>query len=315
MDWSRDIYAALDEKEDSSGELDYDSDDPVFEIGLQPTADENSGYHTKNDHRPGRQYHREDVTQRKGAIGIRCNMVDVVHGKWGPDESAYATLIVFLFRFDVKKASRRIARVDITIDFWGNDPNEPDSRPEVHAISFDGSLSIAEQKQSESSSRSIEGKAGITVLQAAELSNTMTFTKSVSRDTTSYTKIVGNMYRKTYDYGPADQVNWVLLENETMQTGVPVAFRAGVLLKREDKSPYQCDVKIKAKADVRSTLEDFFGSRTDETDPVLFNPEVQKKIKLAAVRDHDRDALGSFDLESISDVTFLHIDEKAIKRS
>lgn len=270
--------------------------------------------HTKNDPREGREWHREDVTQRKGVIGIRCHMIDVIHGKWGPDSKDSATLVVFLFRFDVKKRSRHIARAEITVNFFGADETDPFSRPAVQAISFDESSSFCVSKQTESTTKSIEGSAGLTAAQLAEIAGTLKWEKSVSRDTYSYTTIVGNRYRREHEFGPDDQANWVLLENSTLETGVPVALRAAVLLKREDDSPFTCEVDFKIKADLRTTLHDLFGSKVID-DPVLFNPKVKvdREKTLEILKHFDRAAIGNFDVNAVGDVTFLRLHDGAIK--
>ncbi|CAN8104025.1 unnamed protein product [Discula destructiva] len=326
---SVDIYAGIEEKTDAlespEGSDDDSSDDgweheprrAVYDIGLRPAGDEGSGYHTKNDPREGRQWHREDITQRslgKNAISVRCNMIDVVHGEWGPDSKDFATLVVFLFRFDIKKKSRRIARAEIAVDFFGADGADLFSRPAVQAISFEGSTSICEVKQTESTTKAVEGTAGLTGIQLAELSSTLKWEKSISRDMNSYTTIVGSRNRPNYDFGPDDQASWVLLENPTLETGVPVAFRAAVLLKREDNSPFKCEVGIKIKADLKTTLYDFFGAQEID-DPVLFNPKVkaERATSLEALRKLDGAIIGDFDVDSVGDVTFLRVREGTIK--
>ncbi|KAF3766655.1 hypothetical protein M406DRAFT_350198 [Cryphonectria parasitica EP155] len=303
--------------EDSSAsddDFDIEPEGSAYEISLQPAADEGSGYHTRNDPRQGRQWHRQDISQRKGAISFRCNMIDVVHGKWAPDSDDYATLVVFLFRFDVKKRSRRISRVEMTFSFFGANDEDPYSRPAVHAISFDGSFSLAEEKNSESTTKGVEGTAGLTGAQFAELSSTLKWERTVTRDKKTYTTVVGNKYRRNYEFGPDDQANWVLLENDTLKTGVPVAFRAAVLLKREDNLPFKCETTFNVQADLRHRLEDFFASKVID-DPVLFNPQVkvERDITLKAVKHMDGNAMGSFDVEAVGDVTFLRIRDKAIK--
>lgn len=270
--------------------------------------------HTKNDPREGLQWHREDVTQRNGAITIRCNMIDVAHGRWGLDSEDYATLVILLFRFDVKKRSRRISRADLTVEFFGEDEASPFTRPGVKAISFDDHLSYCEEKQSESTTKSAEGTAGLTGIQLAELSGSLKWEKTVSRETKSYLEVIGNMSRRKWNFGPDDQANWVLSENPVHQTGIPVAFRAAILLKREDHSPFKCKVDIKLKANLRSVLDSFRGSKEID-DPVLFNPKVKVKrdSRLDAVRDLNYDAIGGFDVAAVGDVTYRRIRDGAMK--
>ncbi|KAI1115067.1 hypothetical protein F5Y14DRAFT_144486 [Nemania sp. NC0429] len=309
----RDIYAGVADKEEG-----WFVDESAFDVDLELQGGLDSGYHTKNDPRPEHQWHREDVTQRKGAVGIKCNMTDVIHGRLLEDsDEEYATLVVLLFRFDARNNSGNIARAEITIDFFGEDEEDPYSRPEVYDMSFNDALSLVERKQSESVTKGASVTAGLNAAQIAELSGTLQWEKTTAQDIESYTTIVGNTYRRRFEFGGDNQVNWILKENSNFNTGIPVAFRAGVLLKRTDEAPFKCDVKIAVKADVRSSLEDFFGRFKPKDDSVLFNPKAKVSTRKFAAVDPaklDTENLSQFDLEAVSDVTFLRIHDGAVKR-
>ncbi|TRX90314.1 hypothetical protein FHL15_008859 [Xylaria flabelliformis] len=307
-----DIYAGInDDKQSPAG------DEAAFDVELDIQGDPGSGFRTKNDPRPEHQWHRDDITQRKGAIGVKCNMTDIIHGKLSDaSDDEYITLIVLLFRFDVRNNSRRIARADITVNFSGKDEEDPYSRPEIYDISFNDVFSLVKKSQSESITQGISGTASVTAAQVAELSGSLKWEKTTSREIDSYTTVIGNTYRRGFEFGGDNQVNWILKENEEFQSGIPVAFRAGILLKRGDEMPFKCDVKIDLKADIRSRLESFFGSSKPKDDSVLFNPKVKVSArKLGAVdpQQLDTNNLGKFDLESVSDITFLRVYDGAVK--
>lgn len=308
-----DIYAGVTDNEQL-----YTEDETVFEIDLGIQGDQGSGFHTKNDPRPGHQWHRDDIIQRKGALSVKCNMTDIIHGGFSEsNEDEYATLIVLLFRFDVRNNSpRRIARADITVDFFGQDKDDPYSRPEVYDISFDDAFSFFEKKHSESITKGISGTAGFTPAQIAELSGSLNWEKTTTQEVDSYTTVVGNTYRRGYEFGGDNQANWILKENDKYKTGIPVALRASILLKRSDEKPFKCDVKIDVKADIRSRMEDFFGSFRPQDDSVLFNPkEIVSARKLRAVdpQQFDTKNLSQFSLETVSDITFLRFHDGALK--
>ncbi|KAI8943878.1 hypothetical protein F4801DRAFT_573567 [Xylaria longipes] len=307
-----DIYAGIIDDAQCPGE-----DEAVFDVELDIQGDPESGFHTKNDPRPEHQWHRDDITQGKGAIGVKCNMIDIIHGRLseGSDDE-YITLIVLLFRFDVRSNSRRIARADITVNFFGKDEEDPYSRPEVYDISFNDAFCLVEKSQSESITQGISGTAGITGAQMVELSGSLKWEKTTTREMDSYTSIIGNTYRRGFAFGGDNQVNWILKENDKFRTGIPVALRAGILLKRRDEMPFKCDVKIDLKADIRSRLENFFGWFKPSDDSVLFNPKLKVSArKLGAVdpKQLDTKNLGKFNLETISDVTFSRIYDGAVK--
>ncbi|KAI1165408.1 hypothetical protein F5B18DRAFT_610887 [Nemania serpens] len=307
-----DIYAGVTDNEQL-----YAEDETVFEIELDIQGDQGSGFHTKNDPRPGYQWHRDDIIQRKGALSVKCNMTDIIHGGFSESsEDEYATLIVLLFRFDVRNNSRRIARADITVDFFGQDKDNPYSRPEVYDISFNDAFSFVEKKHSESTTQGISGTAGFTAAQIAELSGSLNWEKTTTREVDSYTTIIGNTYRRGYEFGGDNQANWILKENDKHKTGIPVALRAGILLKRSDEKPFTCDVKIDVKADIRSRTEDFFGLFRPRDDLVLFNPkEIASARKLGAVDPQQLDTknLSQFNLGAVSDITFLRLHDGALK--
>ncbi|KAK5630199.1 hypothetical protein RRF57_005914 [Xylaria bambusicola] len=307
-----DIYAGI-----TDNQQPFSEGDAAFEIELDVQGDQESGFHTKNDPRPGQQWHRDDITQKKGAIGVKCNMTDVIHGGFSEtSDDYYMTLVVLLFRFDVRKNTRRISRADITVNFFGHNENDPYSRPEVYDISFNDAFCLVEKKHSESITRGASGTAGLTAAQMAELSASLNWEKTTTREVNSYTTIVGNTYRRGFGFGGNNQANWILKENDEHQTGIPVALRAGILLKRSDEMPFKCDVRINIKADIRSQIEDFFGFFRPKDDLVLFNPKERiSQRKLGAVDSHqlDKKNLSKFNLEAVSDVTFLRFRDEALK--
>ncbi|KAI0467995.1 hypothetical protein F4859DRAFT_221823 [Xylaria cf. heliscus] len=306
-----DIYAGIDDKQWTA------RDEATFDVELDFKGEEGTGFHTKNDPRPGHQWHRDDITQRKGVIGVKCNMTDIIHGKLSDTiDDEFITLIVFLFRFDVRNNSRRIAKADITISFYGEDEDDPYSRPEVYDISFNDAFSLVEKSHFESTTHSISGTAGMTGAQLAELSGSLKWEKTTMREIDSYTTIVGNTYRRGFHFGGDNQANWILKENDKFRTGIPVALRAGILLKRTDEMPFKCDVKIDLKADIRSTLESFFGGFKPKDDLVLFNPKIPvlaRKVGAVDPQQLDTKNLGNFDLETVSDITFLRLYDGAVK--
>lgn len=65
---------------------------PAFELGLCEGGDEGSDFRTQND--PSAPLQRNNITERKGAIDIRCTGADVIHG-YLKDGEGPATLIVY----------------------------------------------------------------------------------------------------------------------------------------------------------------------------------------------------------------------------
>ena len=276
---------------------------PSFDIDLFPTGDEESGFHTQND--PSAPYQRTNVIQRRGAIDIRCSCIDVVHGHF--DGSAYGTLLVLQFRFDPRKRARRIASANISLNFAGMKSGGP--RPEVYAISLDGRFSMIQTTRHEEVTRGGDVKLGVSGIPALQADGEFKWEKTTIADVTDATTVIGSIDLIGYGYGPENCASWSLMENGTRKTGVPASIRVGVLLKRKSQEPFQCTVEIKAEADFRSELERLFGSKPKD-DPVLFNPELKPTNSLMKYKTEN---LSAFDLESVSDVTFMTMHGGVIK--
>ncbi|KAK7923590.1 hypothetical protein PG985_007661 [Apiospora marii] len=308
----RDISSNIQELGEDRGRKDEGS----FEVDLGPLGDPDSGYRTKNDPRPGQEYHRYDITQqRRGPMSVRCNMTDVIHGEMGGGSDEHATLIVLLFRFDVLENARRISRAEITVDFFGEDPTDRFARPGVSAISFNNEFSLVEEIETKSVTRGAEGNIGVS--QFAELSGSLRWEETSERTRKSYTRVIGSTDYESFSSGAYDRARWVLLENGSFNSGVPKVFRTGILLNREEMDKFGCDVKIRIKADVRSRLEDFFGWWKPDDDSVLFNPRAKVPARqLQAVESGKVDTknLSNVDLDAIGDIDFMRLGHGAIKQ-
>lgn len=290
-------------------EEEEDDDENVFDIALNPGGDEGSSFRTKND--PRAPYQRSNVTERKGALDIRCTCLDVIHGLVSPEAEEFATLIVLKFKFDSRKTARRISAVNITLQFAPEQPGDPE--PVVFQIAPYDSMVMVETKQTEDEKSSASVKLGAPPLAGVELGTDLGWEKSVNRETTDATKVIGSIDLLGRNYGEADSASWTLLENSTTETGVPTTMRTAILLKRQDEKPFRCDFKIEAKVDPMSSIErklqKLFGGRPKD-DPLLFDPQLPPTNKLQT---YDLTALGSVDLGVLSGVTFQTVLDSAVK--
>jgi hypothetical protein len=291
------------ELSDDSAEDPSTTDLPSIDIGLSPGGDAGSSYRTENE--PCAPFQRSNYIERKGAVDIRCSCLDVVHGFFSAESKVFATLIVLQFRFDPRKRARRFESVDISLEFGSMKPGE--GGPEVYAIAPGEKLSLVPTTQHEE----VKRNAGLQLGGAAPVggvtaTGTVGWEKSVSRDTSDQTTVTGSIDLKGRNWGKSNCASWTLLENKSAKTGVPASMRTAVLLKRKDESPFQCVVKIDASVDFKSTLERVFGGkgREPKDDPVLFDPELEPTSNL---RKYDIEELGTFDLESVCDVTFATV--------
>jgi hypothetical protein len=276
------------DKEDDGGDLLMEKL-PSFDINLAATGNEGSGYHTQND--PNNPYQRSTIIQRKGAIDVRCSCLDVVHGLFAPDTTDFGTLIVLEFRFDARKHARRIARADVELRFSSKLPQYPE--PEVFAISPDRRLTLAPTKQQEK----VTLGAGVNIGGGSFVTAGVEgkWERRVIRDSNDATTVVGSTELLGRNFGPKNCASWTLLENATTQTGVPALMRVAVLLKRVNEEPFQCIVKIKIKADFKSSLAALVGSNPVD-DPVLFNPLLNSTNN---IRNYEEQQLGQLDLDEL----------------
>jgi hypothetical protein len=290
-----------DEEEELSG---FEAELPSFDISLAATGNEGSGYHTQND--PTNPYQRSNIIERKGAIDVRCSCLDIVHGLFVPDTTSFGTLIVLQFRFDALKHARRIVRADIELRFSGKIPEDP--APEVFAIAPNRRLMLVQTTQQEQVTVGGGVKVGAGSIVTASVKGK--WERSVTRDTNDATTVVGSIDLLGRNYGQPNCASWTLLENATTHTGVPASMRVAVLLKRINEKPFQCVVKMNVKADFKSSLIALVGSKPVD-DPVLFNPLLDSTNNL---RKYEEQGLGQLDLDELYDITFMTIQEDAVKK-
>ncbi|KAK0655665.1 hypothetical protein B0T16DRAFT_451308 [Cercophora newfieldiana] len=279
-----------------------------FDVGLFEDGDVDSGFHTKND--PEDPFQRSKVTQRKGAVDVKCSLIDIVHGQWGPDEpGAKATLVVLLFRFDPRRRSRRIASAQLQFSFFDASKRNR-LNPGVVDISLNESLSVVPTKRIDSVTTGGGASVGGGVL-GAELSAQISWEKTVEQEVTDATHIVGSIDRLGATVGPDNSASWTLTENESQKSGIPAAMQVGILLKRQTDDDFTCTVKIETEVDFKTRVGQFFGKR-EADDPILFRTDLKPTNKLQV---YDTAELGSFDVSTVEDVVFTKIRGGTIKRS
>ncbi|KAF2135823.1 uncharacterized protein K452DRAFT_292931 [Aplosporella prunicola CBS 121167] len=280
--------------------------DEEFYIGLNPTGDEGSSYRLLND--PAAPYQRKNVTERKGAVDVRCSLEDVIHGLPDPDNERYfASLIILKFTFDSRRTGRRIKAANISLQFAAMEDGGND--PEVTKIAPDGSFNLVETTHQVAEKRSTGLNIGAPPFAGAKASVDFGWERSTSREAKNATKVVGSIDTRGNTYGQSDTASWTLMENSTTKDGVPSKMRAAILLRRRDEKPFQCFFEIHATTDFKSSIEKLFGSRTRD-DPIWFKPELEPTNSL---QEYDDTALDSVDIEKLSGVTFATILDDAIR--
>ncbi|KAL2694937.1 hypothetical protein Neosp_001526 [[Neocosmospora] mangrovei] len=253
------------------------ADEPalVLEEPLQDiVVGEDSTFRTENA--SSHDWERRNVIERtRGSIHTRVELLEVTHGtldEYGDE----ATLMVFRFRFDPQKTSRRVLRARVNIEFLGKDGG---NAPIVEAIAPEERWAVVPTTDSESTTRGAE----------LDVSDATTVSGSINLG-------------KGRNSGESTVAVWNLQENKRRETGVPDSVTTAVLLRRYDNEPFNARVELEADVDwVSGFARKFTGVPLD--DPVLFNPTLGGS-KPKRGRNLGAKELGSVDLYKLCAVRF-----------
>lgn len=289
-----------------------DDELPSFDIGLSDSTHDGANFRFEND--PNDPYERSNVIERRGLIHVRCEMREIVHGKWGPDDDDEATLLVILFRFDSDNIGSRIKLARIKLVFSGASNTSPD--PQVVRIWPDESYAIFPTNRTETVCVGATGSIGTGEV-GAELSRE----KTTERVLQSMGMVRGSRDAEGRNYGLQNSVSWTLMENPERETGIPVSMQCAILLKRRaPEEKFAATVNITAEADrltkMRERVKNAF-RQPKRVDPVLFDPKRPPTNQLRAYNKEIRDALGKVDLNdrTLTDITLHNILDSAVKHT
>ena len=291
-------------------ELDLGEDVESFDIDIAPQGE--GGLHIKNSKK--QPFQRDTVHQERGAVDIKCSLVDVVHGLWSPhdDDYPYGSLIVLQFRFDPGKRAAHISYAKISVRFFGWDAD--DEHPGVAKVSLDGSYILVPTKHQEKITSSAEVNAGVNGVPHVDLGTTLKWEKTTDKTRKDATRVSGATCIVDVDTDPANCAEWKLFENESFKSGIPTAIQVGILLKRDSDADFKCTVDIESDVNFSAKVGRWLGGR-DIDDPVLFSPTKKKPTNKLMVYDKWRNNLSSFDLKLVEDVTFKTILKGTVKKA
>ncbi|KAJ4385284.1 hypothetical protein N0V93_010345 [Gnomoniopsis smithogilvyi] len=282
----------------------FDDEEPLssYEVPLQlsSTGEE---FHTLNA--SPEDYERGNVIERtEGSIHIYCDLMDVKHGNLGAntnDKNDLATLMVFRFRIDTQKNSRRVYRARVRIEFFPADRTGSRSTPIVEAIAPEGRWSLMPTTDAESLTKGAEVDLGVSGPSIVNASTKVTLQKTKTRDITSSTIVSGSMnLGKGKNAGVYTAANWNLLENEKRSSGVPDSILVALRLTRHDEERFNAEISLSTEADIATRFGNLFGRKVRLDDPVLFNPQAQSELKHSKKgRLYGAQNLGDIDLYSL----------------
>ncbi|PWY74519.1 hypothetical protein BO94DRAFT_607001 [Aspergillus sclerotioniger CBS 115572] len=280
------VNAGQDNQSDD-GERVASLEDASFGISLVPVGCA-SGYHLLNDARSPDQ--REMITAYDGSVYYEGKALEVIHGNLSPESNAFATLLVYEFRFTGRRPKARITWASVSFKFRNSDSNSPELKVLQFSPDHQGPLSPVEQEYESSTTLKWHAKAGISVVSgggAYDKSNVVRCTK------TKDTKVVGTPIITPFQrvYG----VKWTLEENEASQAGVPDRIRTAILLERYTEDRFEATVEINMNVKNCYWMERLGGMK-DQNDPILYNPSTPPTNHLGRV--YDRHHLAAVDLSS-----------------
>jgi hypothetical protein len=218
---------------------------PTLDIPLAVVTDSDAAFRFNQD---------GVYVPRDTAVLVRCEVVDCVHGVVSPDNQAEGTLLVFDFQLDHHKTSRKIheAVISLVLDprvkvaKGGLSPNKK--------IWLDSQLQVLE----ETNEQHLTGGASYG---GGTLEGGVSHSKTAKMDVLKYASVNGwtaywprNLHNVEK---PHNCAHWSLLENPAKKDGVPAHLRTAVLLERKDSEPFQLQMDIRSKADLRTEVEDF----------------------------------------------------------
>ncbi|KAK6212247.1 hypothetical protein LQW54_005378 [Pestalotiopsis sp. IQ-011] len=244
-------------------------------------------------------WERRNVIERtQDAIHIYCDLMDVKHGTLGPGGGGdLATLMLFRFRFDPQKTSRRILEATVKVDFIAANPYE--NKLEVSAIAPEERWSLAATTDHEQVVKGgdLSLSSGASVVTAA---GSIKREKTTTRDVSHATMVTGSInLGRGRNSGRRTVARWRLLENGKRRTGVPDSVRAAVVLSRTTDDPFNAVVTIEAKADLVTAFSSSVSSLFKQLpldDPVLFNPKAELERLSKEGRSIGVENLGELDL-------------------
>lgn len=277
--------------------LDFEEPLASLAVSLDP-AGEGDEFHTRNTSEED--WERRSVIHRTSdSVNVLCDLMNVQHGNLGGELDAddLATLMVFRFRFDPQKSSRRVLNARLKIEFFPTDraTGEP---PELEAIAPEERWSLLPTRDQESVTQG--GELSLGVSQIASANGKVTLEKTTTMDITDATTVAGSMNLGTgLDAGAYTCASWTLLENKRRQSGVPDSLRVALLVRREDDEPFNAKVTIEADYDFATTCRRFW-KKVPLDDPVLFNPKAEPKRPQKG-RSRGEPNLGSLNLYSFCD--------------
>lgn len=282
--------------------MNEENDEPLISLDV-PMGDavigEDSTFRTQNTSLEDLE-RRTVIERTQGNIHTYVDLMDVVHGEYDDGgDGEEATLLVFRFRFDPQKASRKVTRARVNIEFLAAGKNG--SVPVVEAIAPEDRWIVVPTVDQEATTKGGELNLGASGVPFLEAGATAKLEKTISREVRDATTVTGSInLGRGKNSGESTVAVWNLHANKRRDTGVPDSVKVAILLRRENNEPFNAMVTLEAEVDFFSGLEQKF-TKLPLDDPVLFDPKMTGKRPKKGRR-HGAHNLASEDLYSLCEV-------------
>lgn len=275
---------------------------PLLELSIPldyAVEGEDDTFRTQNRHEFD--FERHNVIQRMGGnIHNQVSLLEVKHGTYD-EQGDEATLLVFEFRFEPLKNTRRVTQAMISMEFFASSENG--NRPVVESIAPDGRWTVCQTTDNESTTSGAELSVGAPAVVNASAKASLA--RTLTRDVTGLTTITGFRRLGTkVNTGEYRVAGWNLMENKRHETGVPDSAKVAVLLRRVDGEHFNAKVTLEASYDFVTNVQQKYIKLKGERpldDPVLFNPRATK-VKPGMGREYDVQNVSEIDIFSLCEV-------------
>ncbi|KAF5660677.1 hypothetical protein FHETE_8840 [Fusarium heterosporum] len=236
-------------------------------------------------------FQRSVIVDRASQCGIQADLAGVIHGSMSPGKEP-ATLLVFEFKFRVRKRDRRIKSASVTISFHGGNDD-----PAV--VNFAPSELSSRQSVTEFA-REVNAEIGIPGAGIVDFGGPGRTTQWQSNDSAKL-QAIKSFKPKAGSSDIAGQINtvtWTMLENTTVRSGLPPYLKTAILLQRRTDEKFLATISIETDVSgfsFRDFQGDILGDRVD--DPVFFDPRAPPQWYDGPL---ELNNLGSIDLSSLS---------------
>ncbi|KAL6912634.1 hypothetical protein ACHAPO_012040 [Fusarium lateritium] len=244
-------------------------------------------------------WERRNIIERTdGNIHTRVELLSVSHGTFSEGEGK-ATLMVFRFRFDPQKSSRRVLRASVGIEFLSKNGEAPT----VEAIAPEERWTVVPTNDSESTTRGVQLNLGLSGIPLVSAGGTANLEKTITRDISDATTMTGSINLGTgKKSGDSTVAFWNFQENSRRKSGLPDSVTTAIRLLRSDDEAFNAVVTLEAEVDWVTGLENKF-AKVPLDDPILFNPKAAGE-KTKSGRSQEAENLASIPLYDLCKVRF-----------